>query len=110
MVITHTPTSTPTASHHCKNPAPYPNPCHGCSVAFRIDGGPYDQVTLTLYTTNGRQVFHKTCNSHECEFNLLWDAKDNHQTRVCNGLYYAHIETACHGEVCRYQEKVVILN
>ena len=79
-------------------------------MSFRIDDGPYDQVTLTLYTFSGRQIFRKVhlCNG-EVEFDLTWDLRDRYLSLVGNGVYYAFIETKWQREVRRYKEKVVII-
>jgi len=107
---TRTPTSTPTPSHICHHTSPFPNPSCGGHVSFKVDGGPYDQVILTLFTSSGRQICRKVQTCHgEPEFDLTWDLKDNHQCQVCNGIYHAFIETHCKNEVRTYKEKVVVL-
>jgi hypothetical protein len=89
---------------------PYPNPCLGGRVSFKADGGPYDQVVLTIYTTSGRQIYRKAHTCHgESELEISWDTLDGHGSGVCNGVYHAVLETRYKNEVHIYKEKVVVL-
>jgi hypothetical protein len=94
-------------AHH---PQPYPNPSHGGHVYFNLDGGPYDQVTILIFTTSGRQVYRKIqLGKGEEEMILAWDSVDNHRGAVADGLYNVFLETHYKNEVRTYKEKVVVL-
>jgi hypothetical protein len=94
-------------AHH---PQPYPNPSHGGHVYFKLDGGPYDQVTILIFTTSGRQVYRKIqLGKGEEEMILAWDSVDNHRGAVADGLYNVFLETHYKNEVRTYKEKVVVL-
>jgi len=104
-----TPVPTCTPSHRCGHPQPYPNPCRD-RACFSLDGGPYDRVVLSLHTLSGREICRKVLpwtGQDECKID--WDLRDDHRAQVCNGIYYAVIETQVHNEVRRYTEKVCVL-
>ena len=104
-----TPTPTMTPSHRCGHPQPYPNPCHD-RACFSLDGGPYDRVVLSLHTLSGREIRRKVLPwSGQDECKIDWDLTDDHRAQVCNGIYYAVIETQVQNQVRRYTEKVCVL-
>jgi hypothetical protein len=88
----------------------YPNPSHGEPVFFNLEGGPYDDVCLKLYSQSFRPICHITypCRG-EREMKLTWDLKDQSRVCVANGVYLAVIETECNGKKNKYTNKVLLL-
>ena len=98
-------TSTGTPNRHC-----HPNPTRGEPVHFDLDGGSYEKIELSIYTTALRKVRHQKhpCNG-EIERELTWDLKDDCLKQVANGVYFAVIDTQAQGVPQRHIEKVLIL-
>ncbi len=90
-----------------QNAIPYPNPSHGGPIFFQVAGGPYDSVTLSIYTTGMRRIFF----SLETLVNggFSWDLLDKAGDQLSNGIYWAVIETTKGGVKQRYTRKVLIL-
>jgi outer membrane protein assembly factor BamB len=107
MTVTLTPTWTPEKTCH---PVPFPNPSNGGPVSFHCGGGPYDKITMKVFTLNFREICRK---DHAChgleEEDLDWDLKDDFCRQVSNGLYYVVLETHKNGLPEKHICKVMIL-
>ena len=90
-----------------QNAIPYPNPSKGGPVFFQVAGGPYDTVTLSVYTTGMRRIYF----SSETLVNggFSWDLLGKAGDQLSNGVYWAVIETTKGGVKQRYIRKVLIL-
>jgi hypothetical protein len=102
-----TPTPTPTKGCH---PITYPNPCHGEAVWFHVDGGPYDEIRVAVYTSGLRAVCHfvQPWRGGDVE-EINWNLKDDFGANVANGIYLVKIETHYHGTVDKYVQKCLLL-
>jgi len=89
------------------NAVPYPNPSVGGPVYFRVAGGPYDSVTLSVYTVASRRIFF----SQETLTNggFSWDLLDQAGGALSNGVYWAVIETTQGGSKQKYTRKILVL-
>lgn len=100
-------TTTPEKTCH---PVPFPNPSHGCPVHFHCGGGPYDTITMKVYTLSFREVCRKDYPCHGLEEeDLDWDLKTDDRHDVSNGLYYVSIETKAGCKTARHTCKVLVL-
>jgi hypothetical protein len=103
-----TPTWTPTMGMTC-DPKPYPNPVHGGKVKFHVGGGPYEKITVTIYTISMRKIYKVTLVGSLTEQDVEWALMDDASHVVSNGIYYVSIETDFHGQISRFIEKVLVL-
>ncbi len=106
---TPTTTATVTPDTVC-HPVAYPNPSNGCPVHFHCGGGPFNRITLKVYTTSLREICKRPqeCHGTEAE-DLDWDLKGDAGGMVSNGLYYVVLETQAGGLVEHHICKVLVL-
>lgn len=81
----------------------YPNPSSGY-FSFDISIAGHGQLTLTVYSATGMQVWHETMQSPQ-ETIVIWDGRDAGGNNVPPGVYFAHVRSGT-----RFTVKKIIKN